>query len=426
MKKITLFLAFLCFAVAANAITLYYKNTNNWSTVNAYAWNGGGETLVLGAWPGSPMTAVSGQDGWFSIDCTTTPGKIIFNNGNGGEGNQTGDLTIDASNPYYNNGWTNSFDGEGNNGGNEGGDEGDDNPGDGGEASYGILINGTTYYAGTLNPAPMDPSFEEYQVLGVPVKANDQLKLYNRTIGDAWTVTLDAASTAEITLSGESYVCSADGCYDFYIKLKYEADQLYIGATSGDCSGNQGETITPGEGGNEGEGGDNPDGGEILPSDFYLMGYINGEDYNGYDYKFNADNTLSIQFTETSYVYLLTGDGREYMATAYIEPAEAAVGTFATTGPNSNQKMGVPGGVDVHFTLADNGDDTYTLSYTTGATALESIYATTIYADNGRIYGAEGARIYTVSGLDVTDMNGQLNGIYIVRAQNATYKVAVK
>ena len=35
--------------------------------------------------------------------------------------------------------------------------------------SYGILVNGNKYYAGTLNPTPMDPSFDEYQCLGVPV-----------------------------------------------------------------------------------------------------------------------------------------------------------------------------------------------------------------------------------------------------------------
>ncbi len=109
--------------------------------------------------------------------------------------------------------------------------------------SYGILINGNTYYAGTLNTNAQDQSFQEYMVLGVPVKANDQLQLYDKDNATGWTVTLDAASTSAITLSGTNYVCSTAGCYDFYIKLKYQADQLYIGNGTGDCSGNKGEQI---------------------------------------------------------------------------------------------------------------------------------------------------------------------------------------
>ena len=59
-------------------------------------------------------------------------------------------------------------------------------------------------------------------------------------------------------------------------------------------------------------------------------------------------------------------------------------------------------------------------------TALQAVTVADIYARDGRIYGAEGMRIYTVSGMDVTDQNGQLNGIYIVKAQTGVYKIAVK
>ena len=110
-------------------------------------------------------------------------------------------------------------------------------------ASYGILINGSTYYEGTLNSSAQDPSFTEYMALGVPVNAGDQLQLYDKEEAAGWVVTLDDASTPAITVSGEHYVCSTTGCYNFYIKLKFGADQLYIGQASGDCSNNKGETI---------------------------------------------------------------------------------------------------------------------------------------------------------------------------------------
>lgn len=49
-----------------------------------------------------------------------------------------------------------------------------------------------------------------------------------------------------------------------------------------------------------------------------------------------------------------------------------------------------------------------------------------IYSYNGRIYGADDMRIYTVLGIDVTSQNGSLNGVYIVIVGNETHKVIVK
>lgn len=51
---------------------------------------------------------------------------------------------------------------------------------------------------------------------------------------------------------------------------------------------------------------------------------------------------------------------------------------------------------------------------------------TKIYSYNGRIYGADDMRIYTVLGIDVTSQNGSLNGVYIVTVGNETHKVIVK
>lgn len=60
-------------------------------------------------------------------------------------------------------------------------------------------------------------------------------------------------------------------------------------------------------------------------------------------------------------------------------------------------------------------------------TALESVEMSNIYANNGRIYGAEQGRIYTINGMDVTEQNGQLsNGIYIVKVGATATKIAVK
>ena len=85
---------------------VYYFNADGWSSVNAYAWMASGGKS-LGVWPGKAMSAVSGHDGWYSIEVPTSAQSIIFNNG---DGLQTDDLTIDFDNPYYANGtWNATF-----------------------------------------------------------------------------------------------------------------------------------------------------------------------------------------------------------------------------------------------------------------------------------------------------------------------------
>ena len=85
---------------------IYFNNTAGWEAVYAYTWNADGPTS--GIWPGKAMTHVEGTV--YSIEVPDGEENIIFNNGNGGEGNLTADLTIptDGGNCYdYGSGaWT--------------------------------------------------------------------------------------------------------------------------------------------------------------------------------------------------------------------------------------------------------------------------------------------------------------------------------
>ncbi len=104
-------------------------------------------------------------------------------------------------------------------------------------APFGIIVNGKHYFAGTENFAPMDPSFQEWMVLNVPLKSGDVLALYDEGSKSSLAVTLDQASTSGISKTSDTqYSCIADGCYDFYIKLKYQANQLYVGTSGSGCS----------------------------------------------------------------------------------------------------------------------------------------------------------------------------------------------
>lgn len=60
-------------------------------------------------------------------------------------------------------------------------------------------------------------------------------------------------------------------------------------------------------------------------------------------------------------------------------------------------------------------------------TALQSASVENIYAYQGTVVAPEAARIYSLTGQDVTSQNGHLqNGIYVVRTANKTVKVVVK
>lgn len=77
--------------------TIYYQNTNNWSSVYAYYWNDDDTTMTT--WPGEKMTSIG--DGLYRIEMNANAKYIIFSNG---EGSQTEDITLNGMNMLYNNG----------------------------------------------------------------------------------------------------------------------------------------------------------------------------------------------------------------------------------------------------------------------------------------------------------------------------------
>ena len=104
MKKIiTLFLLlFTAFSMLAANITLYYVDESGWGNIHAYAWKNSTQ-VNLGDWPGNPTILESKTKGGKNVYSytfeSTAADRIIFNNG--GYGEQTEDLTINTSKPYY-------------------------------------------------------------------------------------------------------------------------------------------------------------------------------------------------------------------------------------------------------------------------------------------------------------------------------------
>ena len=104
--------------------------------------------------------------------------------------------------------------------------------------------------------------------------------------------------------------------------------------------------------------------------DYYLFGYINGADYadkedseNLGEYKF-VDGSLVVFFTEDSYVGVKASDNLNWYMTDGWQGYVSSVTLYNTGALGENgDKLFIPGGTEVTFTLTDNGDDTYVLSY---------------------------------------------------------------
>ncbi len=164
-------------------------------------------------------------------------------------------------------------------------------------ASYGILVNGKTYFAGT--PVDEFEGFTQY-LAHVPVQSGDYLQLCDAESKAVWAVDLNTSSVSGFTRNGDKYDVTTEGCYDFYIKIKYQQDQLYIGPGSAEC----GEGIDISGGGQGGgQGGEEPD-----DVNYYAMGWINAADagetaYDTYDpqYLFE-DGKLTINCQYGSYI----------------------------------------------------------------------------------------------------------------------------
>ena len=97
-------------------------------------------------------------------------------------------------------------------------------------APYGILVNGQTFIEGEA--AGEFEGFTQY-LAHVQVSAGDYCQLYDKGYSAAWAVDVNSYSVAGFKRNGNKIDVSVSGCYDFYIKLKYEADELYIGNGSG-------------------------------------------------------------------------------------------------------------------------------------------------------------------------------------------------
>lgn len=117
-RALSVFLVFLMLISVFPAVNItasatdrvvYFKNTNGFSTVNAYAWDSNnGNYKHLDEWPGREMTRVRNSD-YYKIEVNSAANWIIFNGGKNAD--KTEDLALPSgNNPVYENGtWKMNF-----------------------------------------------------------------------------------------------------------------------------------------------------------------------------------------------------------------------------------------------------------------------------------------------------------------------------
>ena len=106
-------------------------------------------------------------------------------------------------------------------------------------APYGLLINGTTKLEATPLSNKDYQGREQYLVDCVELSSGDYVQICDFGNNDAtWMSNIDPYGAYQQFTGGKTQgkiTCNLTGTYDFYIKLKYEDDLLYIG-TSQNCT----------------------------------------------------------------------------------------------------------------------------------------------------------------------------------------------
>ena len=268
--------------------------------------------------------------------------------------------------------------------------------------SYGVLVNGKVYYQG--QKVDEFEGFQQY-LAHVKVASGDQLQLCDAENRAVWVVDLNPASVDGITREGDIYKATVSGCYDFYIKLKYQADELYIGAGT-DCG--EGIDIS---------GLDDVDEDDV---NYYAIGWINGADngeaaYDQYDDNMLfVDGKLTIDCQMGSYIAIKDHKGNYYYSRTQTTIENSSVTMDWANGWSGCEKWAIPEGVNYiiirsakfkdHIQLERVDKATYDAYHYSGSQAIEntevSEKAHKVIID-GQLRIVRGERIFDATGREL-------------------------
>ena len=228
--------------------------------------------------------------------------------------------------------------------------------------NFGILVNGKTYYQG----APLyekDYQGRDQYKASVSLNQGDKWCIYDADNKASFVIAMESgegSAKGNFTEGAEAATCNVAGCYDFYIKLKWEDNSLWV--QSGDNCNATGVDI-----------GGNPDPGpgpDPQPGDNNAYWYWKGEvDQMPINNEMEGgifwDGTSSVEVSDAAYlfvVYQVHGvPGVQYMTDGWLG-FEVTHATMSNCGTCSNgNKLYLPAGNHTLY-LYDNGDGTVELS----------------------------------------------------------------
>ena len=208
-------------------------------------------------------------------------------------------------------------------------------------APYGLLINGTTKLEATPLSEKDFQDREQFLVSCVTLNVGDKVQLTDFANGATWMSAIDQYGEYQKFSGGKAeghLICNTAGSYDFYIKLKYEDDLVYIGPGQ-NCG-----TVTPPT--------PDPNATYYVTGSAELVGADKAWSETAIAMTKNADNTFTHTFSdlEASIVYRMKiTNGTWANNWGYTAVANAPVGVAGDTDQNIVFKLKTKGNVVVNF-----------------------------------------------------------------------------
>lgn len=230
-------------------------------------------------------------------------------------------------------------------------------------AGFGILVNGKMYYAGQALSEKDYQGRDQYKA-SVSLAQGDKWCIYDDENKAPFTIEMesgDGSAKAKFTEGAEYATCKEAGCYDFYIKLKWEDNSLWV--QSGSTCNATGVDISSGQGGDQGGGQGGGTGVEGNPRFYYKMYTKSDDTWHEPSEETIFDHGVAevIDYTGEAYVFVLfqvDGQGGvQYRTEEFMDATHRSV-KLVKEGPKDWQ---LPAGV-TNLYLYDDGNDTYTLS----------------------------------------------------------------
>ena len=206
-------------------------------------------------------------------------------------------------------------------------------------APYGLLINGTTKLEATAVGEKDFNDRDQFLVSCVALNQGDKVQLHDFGSGASWMCAIDPyGEYQKFTKNADHLICNAAGSYDFYIKLKFNNDMLYIGP--GQNCGN----VTPPT--------PDPNATYYVTGSAELVGADKAWSETAIAMTKNADNTFTHTFTELaeSVVYRMKITNGTWASNwGFNAVQNAPTGVVGDTDGNVVFKLKAKGNVVVNF-----------------------------------------------------------------------------